>query len=189
MYATVHQFRRAMRGEREKWGTAGPGCLGGCVLVQVAGMAGVVVTFWPDQDSAAAARPECEQTWLDSRVYRVEFSLHAPGEPRFAQATWFDGPRREEVADAERRAGRDRIWPAVRDLPGLGTCYVLAGEDRASVVLGFADSVETIEAVQRAVMTTELLPGEDEALLPGPDRVDLHRVLYADLPAPVGDPR
>jgi hypothetical protein len=40
--------------------------------------------------------------------------------------------------------------------------------------------------MQQAIMSTDLLPGEDPALLPGPDRVDLHRVLHAALPAPAG---
>ncbi|WP_431928608.1 hypothetical protein [Amycolatopsis tucumanensis] len=181
MYATVHQFRRSSGDGDEDRGTSRPGSLGGCVLAEIAGAAGAEITFWPDRDSAAAGG--------GSAVYQVEFTGTAPGEPRFAQLTWFAGPRRQEVADAGARAGRDRIWPAVREVPGAGNCYALVGEDNACLVLGFADSVEAIEAAQRAVMTTELLPGEDEALLPGPDRVDVHRVLHADLPAPVGDPR
>jgi hypothetical protein len=32
-------------------------------------------------------------------------------------------------------------------------------------------------------MATELTPGEDPALLPGPDRVEIHRVTGRHLPA------
>ncbi len=46
-----------------------------------------------------------------------------------------------------------------------------------------ATSVETLDAAQRAVMATELAPDEDPALLPGPDRVELHRVTGNYLPA------
>lgn len=201
MYATVHQFRRTLVNEGAGWGRmlaaelqARPGCLGACTLAQVAGATGAVVTFWPDHDGAAAAAaspPVNDGTWLDTGVYRVAFTGSAAGEPRFAQATWFDGPRRQELADAELRAGRDRIWPAARQVDGVACCYVLQADDRACLVLGFGGSIETIEAVQKAVMSTELLPGEDAALLPGPDRVDLHHVLYAALPAltAAGEPR
>ena len=43
--------------------------------------------------------------------------------------------------------------------------------------------VKTEAALRRAqqvVMSTELLPGEDAALLPGPDRVEVYRVAHAD---------
>ncbi len=52
--------------------------------------------------------------------------------------------------------------------------------------MALSASMATIEAVQDAIMATELLPGEDPALLPGPDRVDVHRVSHAALPAPAG---
>ncbi len=45
--------------------------------------------------------------------------------------------------------------------------YVLRGSDLSSVVVTLATSVETLDAAQRAVMTTELTPG-GAALLPGP---------------------
>ena len=69
-----------------------------------------------------------------------------------------------------------RIWPAIRGLSGLVGVYVLRGRDLSSVVVTLATSVETLDAAQRAVMATELAPGEDPALLPGPDRVEIHRV-------------
>jgi hypothetical protein len=191
MYATVHQFRRAFAREDAGWGrmiaaelSAGADCLGACTVAQLAGASGVVVTCWPDRALAAATPPSSAWTWLGAGVYRVEFTGSAPGEPAVAQLAWFDGPRRAELAEAGLRAGRDRIWPAVRQLAGIGDSYVLRGDDGASLVLGFADRVETIEAAQRAVMGTELLPGEDAALLPGPDRIELHRVVFAGLPAP-----
>ena len=53
----------------------------------------------------------------------------------------------------------------------------------SSVIVTLATSVETLDAAQRAVMATELTPGEDPALLPGPDRVEIHRVTGHHLPA------
>jgi hypothetical protein len=179
MYATVHQFRGRL-------GDLGPGALGTCALTQVGGLAGAVLAFWPDAASAGAAaagRP-AGTTWLDSGSYEVADVRASAVPPRFAQLSWFDGPRAADQAAAERRAGTERIWPAVRDLDGVGPAYVLTAEDRAMVVVSFAATIEAIEAAQRVIMSTELLPGEDPALLPGPDRIDLHRVLHAALPEP-----
>ncbi|MCR6487579.1 hypothetical protein M8542_32605 [Amycolatopsis sp. OK19-0408] len=185
MHATLHQFRLPL-------GTAGAefgdGAVGAGTLTQVAGLTGAVLTFWPDAARAAeaAARRPAGTTWLDVGVYRVAEVQSASDAAAFAQITWFDGPRSADQSAAEMRAGRERVWPAVRDLDGIGTTYVLLAEDRALVVVSFAASIDAIEATQRAISATELLPGEDPALLPGPDRVDLHRVRSADLPAPAG---
>jgi hypothetical protein len=43
--------------------------------------------------------------------------------------------------------------------------------------------VDTLDAAQRAVMATGLAPDEDPALLPGPDRIEIHRVTAYQLPA------
>jgi len=45
--------------------------------------------------------------------------------------------------------------------------------------------VETLDAIARAVMSTELMPGEDPALLPGPDRIEIHHVTGYHPPAAV----
>ena len=76
-----------------------------------------------------------------------------------------------------------RIWPAIRGLSGLVGVYILRGSDLSSVVVTLATSVETLDAAQRAVMATELTPGEDPALLPGPDRVEIHYVTGHHMPA------
>ncbi|MFG1642135.1 hypothetical protein ACGFMK_17770 [Amycolatopsis sp. NPDC049252] len=175
MYATVHQFRGSL-------GELLPGPLGTCALTQVGGLNGAVVAFWPDAAAAAGARQPAGTTWLDSGVYEVADVRTTAAEPRFAQLSWFDGPRTADQAAAERRASTERIWPAIRDVEGIGPSYILTAQDRATVIVGFAASIETIEATQRAIMSTELLPGEDPALLPGPDRIDLYRVVRADLP-------
>ncbi|MEV7038922.1 hypothetical protein [Amycolatopsis sp. NPDC051061] len=183
MHATIHHHRGPL-------GTPdlGRDALGTCTLAHLGGLTGVVVTFWPDAAAAgeAAARRPAGTTWLDTGVYRV-VDVHSASEAAaFAQVTWFDGPRGAGQSAAELRAGRERIWPAVRDLDGVGTTYVLMAEDRALVVVGLAASIEAFERTREAINGTELLPGEDPALLPGPDRVDLHRVLHAALPAPAG---
>ncbi|QRP43673.1 hypothetical protein [Amycolatopsis sp. FDAARGOS 1241] len=194
MYATVHQFRRATAGESDGWGPAlaadlhhDPAPLGGCVLGQVAGVHGAAVAFWPDAAAAAeaSAHTATGPTWLDTDVFDVVQAEFAPGAPRYAQATWFAGPRDAARVRAESFAGTQRVWPAARQVPGAGPVFVLRGADGAALVLGFAESVTAIEAIQRAVLATELLPGEDLALLTGPDRIDLHRVFHDALPADV----
>ncbi|MET8852839.1 hypothetical protein [Amycolatopsis sp. NPDC004625] len=183
MHATIHRFRSPL-GTHDLDG----GALGAATLTELGGQAGAVVTFWPDAATAdeAAARRPAGTTWLDARAYRVADVHSASDAAAYAQLTWFDEPRGAEQSAAEQRAGRERIWPAVRDIEGIGTTYALIAEDRSLVVVGFTASLATVEAVQEAIMATELLPGEDPALLPGADRVDLHRVRHAALPAPAG---
>ena len=44
------------------------------------------------------------------------------------------------------------------------------------MIITLTTSVETLDAAERAAMSTELMPGEDPALLPGPDRIEIHHV-------------
>ena len=203
MHATVHQFRRSVADETPGWGTAlartlhgGPGAgdvpVGSCTLAQLAGLEGCVVAFWSTGEAAAAAvdrRTADGPVWLDATAYRVveEHTGTAAGRaPRSAALTWFDRPMSPAEAEAAGRAGRQRLWPAVRDVPGLVSVHVLAGTDRSMLVLALATGVETHEETQRAVFATELLPDEDPALLREPDRVHVDRVVAASLPVTAG---
>ncbi|MBO0864890.1 MAG: hypothetical protein J2P16_07460 [Mycobacterium sp.] len=101
----------------------------------------------------------------------------------FAQLVVFDGPRSSELVAAADRARRDRILPLLSADPQLrgahrGT-FVLRRHDGAEVVLALSDTVEGIQHAHQLVLTSTLLPDEDPALLPGPDRVDLYEVVYA----------
>ena len=54
-------------------------------------------------------------------------------------------------------------------------------------VLQLATSTMTLQAVTETVMSTKLLPGEDQDLLPGPDRISMLRVVaYRAAAVPVG---
>jgi hypothetical protein len=77
----------------------------------------------------------------------------------------------------------ERIWPAIRHLDGLAGVYVLRGHDRGSIVITLATSVEELDASGRAAMATRLLPGEDPALLGGPDDIEIHQVTSYQMPA------
>ena len=65
-----------------------------------------------------------------------------------------------------------RIWPAIRDLSGLVGIWVLRDPQSATVVCILATSPATLDAITHVVMASELLPGEDVALLPRPDRIE-----------------
>ena len=157
-----------------------PGLLGAITFRQFAGPAEVSLTLWDTEaDAAAFAGQYAELAALPGQIYQVVDAAAGPAAtqaPAYARLMYFDGPRAPEQAAAEDRAGRQRIWPAIRDLSGLVGVYVLRGRDLGSVVITLTTSAETLDAAARAVMSTELLPGEDPALLPGPDRIEIHHV-------------
>ncbi|TFV72276.1 hypothetical protein E4P39_17310 [Blastococcus sp. CT_GayMR19] len=166
----------------------GGAATGICTLAEFSGLTGAVLAFWPTADAAAGAvdrRTGGSTVWLDAGIYEVSAThvgVAAGRTPRFAQRTCLDGPRSQAQAEAMQRAGRERLWPAVRDVAGIVTVHELRDTDNGVVVVALSTDLETHEEVQRAIFATELLPGEDPALLAEPDRVHLDRVLFADLP-------
>jgi hypothetical protein len=163
-----------------------PGLTGAMSLQQLGGPAAVYITMW---DSAAAARaaglgdPPTAQRSGGYEVTAAERGSAAGTVPTYARILYFDGPRAPEQVAAEDRAGRERLWPATRHVEGLVGLYVLRAPDSGAVIITLATSVDSIEAVQRAVLSTQLLPGEDPALLGGPDGVELHQVAEYQMPA------
>jgi hypothetical protein len=95
----------------------------------------------------------------------------------YAQLIYFDGPRTPEQVGAADFAVRERIAPAARTVPGLVCVHRLRREDGAEVVVVIAESEQALIDAQKAIMATTLLRGEDPALLPGPDRVELYPVI------------
>ncbi len=164
-----------------------PGLLGCLTLRQLAGPAAACLTLWDTEAGAAGCpAPDAGLAPPAAEIYQVthtEEGLAATQAPAYARLVYFDGPRAPEQIAAEDLAGRQRIWPAIHGLSGLVGIYILRGSDLSSVVVTLATSVETLDAAQRAVMATELTPGEDPALLSGPDRVEIHRVTGHRLPA------
>jgi hypothetical protein len=202
VHATVHFFRRSITDEAPGWADALVGRLypdrpaGFCVLAEFGGREGAALSFWPnraDAERAAGRSIGDGPVQMDVSVAEVVES-HLGTAPAaaaaVAQLTVFDGPRSQAQADAAERAGRERLWPATRDLPGVVAVHVLRDDDNGAVVVSLATGVEVLEEAQRAILSTELLPGEDPALLSDPDRVQVHRVLAARLPetVTVGEP-
>ncbi|MGI9005383.1 MAG: hypothetical protein ACR2FU_04145 [Streptosporangiaceae bacterium] len=100
-----------------------------------------------------------------------------------AQIAYFDGPRSPEVVAASDRAGRDRITPAVsadRELSaGHRGTFVLRQPDGTQLVIWLADSAATLDRGEAILAATPLLPGEDPALLTGPERFERYEVVAA----------
>jgi hypothetical protein len=104
----------------------------------------------------------------------------------YAQLTYFDGPRTPEQVAAADFAGQERIMPAVSKLGHRLSVYVLRRDDGSEVTVLIGDTKQALIDVQKEIMGTDLLPGEDPGLLPGPDRVELYPVAQAHDIAPAG---
>jgi hypothetical protein len=183
MYATIHALPSTGSTEPRDVVAAclpaGAEPAGSLVADHLEASGGTVVVLWADESAAAST---------GERVYRVSDEMHgraAGRRPLFAQITWLNGDGDQERADAAERGGRDRIWPAVREIDGIVGALALRSADDRIVVIGLSTGTETYDQVQRTVMATELLPDEDPALLPGHDRIEHARVLLVDLPTEV----
>jgi hypothetical protein len=95
----------------------------------------------------------------------------------YAQLSYFDGPRTPDQVAAADFAVRERIAPAVSTVGGLVRVHRLRRDDGAEVVVSIAESEQALIDAQKAIMASTLLPGEDPALLPGPDRIELYPVI------------
>lgn len=98
----------------------------------------------------------------------------------YAQLTFFDGPRSDELVRAGRRAGQERIMPAMQTDPRmrdeLVAVYVLNQPNGAEVVITLVKTEEALRHGEQVISSTQLLPGEDPGLLPGPDRIEVYQV-------------
>ena len=95
----------------------------------------------------------------------------------YAQLTYFDGPRTPQQMAAADFASRERIVPAVSKLGHSLRVYLLRRHDGSEIVVTVAESEQALLDMQKAIMGTDLLPGEDPALLPGPDRIEIYPVI------------
>lgn len=101
----------------------------------------------------------------------------------FAHLVMFEGPRSPELVAASDRAGRERIMPLVSADPQIraahrGT-YILRRPDGGQVVLVLSDTAEALNRGEQLIGESQLLPGEDPALLRQPDRAELYEVVHA----------
>ena len=183
MYATVHPYRRPPGAGTDPLDLVRSVSAGG-----VEPVASIVVEHRAGDGDGTVVVLRPDEAPSPDRTYRLVDRLDgsaAGRTPLFAQLTWLNGDGNAAVATAAERGGRERIHPAVRDVDGLVCVLVLRSSDERIVVIGLATALETLAEVRERIVRTRLLPGEDPALLPGPDRVELGRVLRADVPAGV----
>ena len=154
-----------------------PGVIAGYVLRPMDQEQAVLVTVWKSaKDADLAAVTAGGQDFVSGTFHEAD----TVGEPAaYGQIVYFDGPRPPAEADAIDRANRERIAPAVRSIPGNLGAFVGRNPDGSLVVVALTTSLQAIEDSQRALMSTELLPGEDPAQLTGPQRIQLAWVLAA----------
>lgn len=143
---------------------------------------GTLLTCWETEEDARRAsertaaqlgpRPVALATDEIYEVVDVFAGAAAAERPVAATVMWFDGPLSQDQLDAATRGGRERIAPALSGVAGLYAALVLwQPERRELVILQAATSAAALERAAEIAMSTELLPGEDPALLPGPDRI------------------
>lgn len=98
-----------------------------------------------------------------------------------AQVMQFNGPRSPQLLAATDRAGRDRLGPIMQAHPRmreeLVAVVVLRQDDGTETDILIVHSAEGLRLARDLVTSSELLPGEDPALLPGPDRIDVFTVV------------
>lgn len=137
----------------------------------------ILVSVWDAVDDAdEAAITARGQDYADATF---EAAASVGERPAYGQLVFFDGPRPQAEADAIDRANRERIAPAVRDIPGNVGAYLGRAPDGSFAVVPLMTSLQAIEDCQRAIMSTSLLPGEDPATLTRPDRIQISWVLAA----------
>jgi hypothetical protein len=98
----------------------------------------------------------------------------------YVQIVTFTGPRSVELIAASERAARERLEPAVAAHPTLREELVAGfratSADGHEIIVQLARTAETFDTLREVVMSSQLLPGEDPTLLPGPDRVETYEV-------------
>jgi hypothetical protein len=178
---------------------AHPGFAGLCLMEAVEDTAeGALLTLWRTEEDArmASARTEEERrgprpvTLFSDRIYHVEGLFEGPDAaetPGAAVIVYFDGWHDDEWLASARFAHDRRLAPTVRQVPGIiGGFALWCPHERDGAVVNLAVSLEALVRAEKAVNSTELLPGEDPALLTGPDRAVVHRV-SGHVGAPAGD--
>ena len=196
MFLTIHAALGLPGADERDWVDAVLGALDphkvslGAAVARSAGEArGHAVVLWDAADDADRALDPQPLRVGDVRLgagTRFEVTAAArpadPGPARCVQVLEFVGPRTAEWLAAFERAGRERLWPATRDVPGLAAVLTGVAADGGCVTLSFADSREALGTATQRIMTTALLPGERPELLTGPDRWEIQQVVHADLP-------
>ena len=149
-----------------------------------AGLEGSLLTLWPEAGHVAPQQAGGTVTLGRATRYDVvshDDTAHS-GVPGYVQLTRFEGPRSADWSTNFELSSRKRIWPVIRAVPGITSALLCRGADGGALAVTLATSIEALEAALTAILSTELLPDEDPALLTGPDRVDVQRLVHRDVP-------
>jgi hypothetical protein len=160
----------------------------GLLLLEGEERAGALLTLWETASDAEKASERSRAaggpppvTITSDEIYEVDDdeAAVAAGRPVGAALLgFFDGPLTAERETVARRRGRESIGPVVRQVPGMIRTLVLWHPARRGfVVVHLAESAAVLAAVGDAVRSVPLRDGEDPALLTGPDRLSVHRVV------------
>jgi hypothetical protein len=135
-------------------------------LSQIGGPANLLLRLWAEEPAGGGYLVEDDRALAE-----------AGSTPTVASVVTFAAPVSEAVKQAGARAGRERIGPAMEGHPGSVRMLSLwEPRDRRQVIVVLATSMESLEEGGRRINDLPLLPGEDVALLPGADHVELFRV-------------
>jgi hypothetical protein len=134
---------------------------------------GIMLAGWPDGGSG--------------RYHVIETRAGCSAGPAtYMSVVEFSGPRTEEWVAAQERASAGRLGPATLGIDGIVSVLRLRAADNAYLVIILAESMDAFDTAQQSIMSTELLPGEDPALLGRPDSIGFYRLVHADLPMTEG---
>lgn len=93
----------------------------------------------------------------------------------------FNGPLSDRLLAASDRAGRDRLLPEITSHPGMRDEFVnltvLRQPGGASLIVITVQTETGLQLLHEIVGTSKLLPGEEQTLLPGPDREEVFDVV------------
>lgn len=156
-----------------------------------------LITLWRSRADAAASSERTREVLgprpfaltLDVVLPVVDDRAGAAPDAVPTAAAWVEfGPQLSEARYAAlRRADTERIGPAWAATPGTVRAITMWDPDvRMTRIIALAEDEAATEAAARAIRASELHPGEDPALLPGPDRTALHRVEHVDAAAEAG---
>ena len=118
----------------------------------------------------------------DPAAYEIEADLPGTADQTAAAASvvWFDGPMSQARLAAARFGFRERVAPALAGVRGhVRTLVLWRASDTASCAVNLAVDLPALEAGGAAVSSTDLLPGQDPALITGPARVDINHFIAA----------
>ena len=165
-----------------------PGYSGVYLMEQIGVRRYTMLTLWQTRENAEQATERTRQQLgprpfvLDvDEIYEVDddWAGSAAGQtPTAGVIVHLPAPLSEAQLVAGRYGARQRIRPALDDVAGLVRMLALwDAATRKIVIVNLATSVESLESGSEAINSTDLLPGEDPALLTSPERIDAYRVV------------